>query len=795
MSGPFRHLVEPEDVQEEKKMDKGKEKKSDGKEKDIVEPEIKTLATSGSHGYEHEQRSEPVPAPRLEPTIQPRYHKSSETFSADRGRLFVRVLSLDNVQTLPNIETKHAKVCMILDNGVHSITTPYNPMNNRGSTPLNHEFELVVGKTLEFILTFRAKWLKPRDSLLARAQQQYHNQPLLAPPLNPNAAAHMSGLRAPGTRMASNATTGSSASSYLKPTQSTASSAVSSRKRRGFAKLFSRNKDKKNAAATAQQGMNPAVQKGTSTSLLAPPTPVQASSSRFGTGPRQGTPSRLGQTGLQNAAQPAVEPKVADPWERYVAQDGSFARAYVTLSQYESEVYGVAKQVTITCYNEWTEASDDKTSSTAAEASSATTTGSKSMLLSSEKTTSATSSPKVQQTPVDPLSKRQAPYPIATLTCELMYVPRGRADEELPGSIHDAKHQLAALRNQIAADKEAQIEAQHAVEEQARRKQELAQQQKENEAQGVICAGSLSQLGGDCQYWRRRHFKLNEVTQTLTAYNENSHKPRVSINLRKAVRVVEEKKSLVELDEEEEEKQAIFEKKKGKSRRKSAFAEQEEAFMFVNEGFRIRFANGEIIDFYGDSQEQKREWVKGLRRVISEARVRDIKEKEEKKAEEEALALASGKKKVVKQDDKNRVEMKPWMEEVLAYEEEQEYPEIREWREAIEKKKREEREKSQEEAEEEVKEEGDVQEEIEMGYREEQLQSEEMEEEGVANEESLRESGGDIVEEDPEYAQIPVAGVRNAKPRDSTATTMNDFIEGIPLVLPKRNHGTNTMYI
>lgn len=34
--------------------------------------------------------------------------------------------------------------------------------------------------------------------------------------------------------------------------------------------------------------------------------------------------------------------------------------------------------------------------------------------------------------------------------------------------------------------------------------------------------------------------------------------------------------------------------------------------MFVEEGFRIRFANGEVIDFYADSREQKEAWMKVL---------------------------------------------------------------------------------------------------------------------------------------------------------------------------------------
>ena len=38
--------------------------------------------------------------------------------------------------------------------------------------------------------------------------------------------------------------------------------------------------------------------------------------------------------------------------------------------------------------------------------------------------------------------------------------------------------------------------------------------------------------------------------------------------------------------------------------------------MFVEEGFRIRFANGEVIDFYADSAEEKRGWQKILSETI-----------------------------------------------------------------------------------------------------------------------------------------------------------------------------------
>lgn len=41
--------------------------------------------------------------------------------------------------------------------------------------------------------------------------------------------------------------------------------------------------------------------------------------------------------------------------------------------------------------------------------------------------------------------------------------------------------------------------------------------------------------------------------------------------------------------------------------------------MFVEEGFRIRFNNGEVIDFYADTAEDKEGWM----RVLSEILGRD----------------------------------------------------------------------------------------------------------------------------------------------------------------------------
>ena len=59
--------------------------------------------------------------------------------------------------------------------------------------------------------------------------------------------------------------------------------------------------------------------------------------------------------------------------------------------------------------------------------------------------------------------------------------------------------------------------------------------------------------------------------------------------------------------------------KSSKGRRKSAFAEEDEGYQYVEEGFRIRFANGETIDFYADNRERKEEWMVVLSQVIGKA--------------------------------------------------------------------------------------------------------------------------------------------------------------------------------
>ena len=82
--------------------------------------------------------------------------------------------------------------------------------------------------------------------------------------------------------------------------------------------------------------------------------------------------------------------------------------------------------------------------------------------------------------------------------------------------------------------------------------------------------------------------------------------PRATINLAKAKRLIDDRGLLTKKDASA----------RGGGRRKSAFAEEEEGYMFVEEGFRIRFGNGETIDFYAENAADKDGWMKVLADAI-----------------------------------------------------------------------------------------------------------------------------------------------------------------------------------
>lgn len=180
---------------------------------------------------------------------------------------------------------------------------------------------------------------------------------------------------------------------------------------------------------------------------------------------------------------------------------------------------------------------------------------------------------------------RRPPYVIGQLELQLLYVPkpRGGSDDDMPKSMSSAIREM----NRTSAVKETTHE------------------------------GCLSQQGGDCTHWRRRFFRLQN--SRLTAYHEHTHQKRAVINLSKASRLVDDKTTLVaDLPSSPS--------KSGKGRRKSGFAEEDEGYQYVEEGFRIRFANGETIDFYADSRAQKDEWMAVLSQVIGKPDVAAKKE-------------------------------------------------------------------------------------------------------------------------------------------------------------------------
>lgn len=264
----------------------------------------------------------------------------------------------------------------------------------------------------------------------------------------------------------------------------------------------------------------------------------------------------------QAARRPVTPPSAYELVQGLVAKDGSFARAYVALSEHEKHAYGRPYTVDITCFNEW----------------------------ALEEVYAGSSRSKKGVTQL----QRRPPYEIGKLELQLLYVPKpkGGKDEDMPKSMNGA---IRALRE--------------------------AEERMQQQTNIKSFEGYLSQQGGDCpvsvwseriikqiankmQYWRRRFFKL--AGTKLTAFHETTLQPRATINLAKATRLIDDKSSLTQKETST----------KGGGRRKSGFAEEEEGYMFVEEGFRIRFANGEVIDFYADSTADKDEWMKALSQVV-----------------------------------------------------------------------------------------------------------------------------------------------------------------------------------
>jgi hypothetical protein len=164
-----------------------------------------------------------------------------------------------------------------------------------------------------------------------------------------------------------------------------------------------------------------------------PPSPVK----------KQGTFSRLFGSPRKHkekeASRPTspVKPQPPSAYELVqgiVAQDGSFARAYVALSEHEKHAYGRPYTVDITCFNEW----------------------------ATEEVAVGSSRSKKSVT----AKQRRPPYQIGKLELQLLYIPKpkGAKDEDMPKSMNSAVREL----------RDAETRTTHSFE------------------------GHLSQQGGDC---------------------------------------------------------------------------------------------------------------------------------------------------------------------------------------------------------------------------------------------------------------------------------------------------------
>jgi hypothetical protein len=145
--------------------------------------------------------------------------------------------------------------------------------------------------------------------------------------------------------------------------------------------------------------------------VKAPPSPTK----------KQGTFSRLFGSPKKHKEVEASRPKSpvkAQPPSAYdlvqgiVGQDGSFARAYVALSEHEKHAFGRPYTVDITCFNEW----------------------------ATEEVAVGSSRSKKSVT----AKQRRPPYQIGKLELQLLYVPKpkGAKDEDMPKSMNSALREL-----------------------------------------------------------------------------------------------------------------------------------------------------------------------------------------------------------------------------------------------------------------------------------------------------------------------------------------------------------------
>lgn len=370
-----------------------------------------TLSSEVELMNEEQYQQEPEATKEPEVTTEPLISQEDST-PTERGRLFLRVVGLKNLQ-LPNLNDHKSEFSITLDNGVHCIKTPNYRMDS-SNILVGKEFELTVGDSLEFILTLKAAYEKPKGGYREVTEQRV----------------------------------------------------VKSKNR--LSRMF---------------GSREIV---TTTKVV----PTEAN----------------------------------DAWKDKFAQDGSFARCYVDLDQYESGVTGTARCFDLTCFNEWETYMNGG------------------------------------------VEKKRKPYKIGQLEVKMMFIPRRQEQEVLPTSIKAAYESVGELQQEVRFTHE----------------------------------GYMYQEGGDCEVWKKRFFKLHGTS--LIAHSEYTHKTRAKINLSKIVDVIY-------VDKENLNNSSINYRN---------FSD----VLLMEHSFKVKFANGELIDFGAPNKEEKLLWISIFEKIIYRNRFR-----------------------------------------------------------------------------------------------------------------------------------------------------------------------------
>lgn len=104
----------------------------------------------------------------------------------DRGRLFMQFVKISNLRDLPLDQSRRPRFTLTMDNGIQTVTTAPTPLDRVGpdgstSVELGQEFELLVGKDLELVITMSVQQdpLQPptRQQLEWSAPQAVTSQP------------------------------------------------------------------------------------------------------------------------------------------------------------------------------------------------------------------------------------------------------------------------------------------------------------------------------------------------------------------------------------------------------------------------------------------------------------------------------------------------------------------------------------------------------------------------------------------------------------------------------------------